>query len=34
MESGLKYHVNFPAWVQEERFGIALSFKTERLDLT
>ena len=33
IESALKCQVSFPVWVQEERFGIALSLKTERLDL-
>ena len=31
--SGLKCQVSFPIWVEHERFGIAMSFPTERHDL-
>ena len=33
METGLKCQVSVPVWVQEDRFGVALSFNTERDDL-
>ncbi|RYF15479.1 MAG: GGDEF domain-containing protein, partial [Oxalobacteraceae bacterium] len=31
--SGLASQVSFPIWVKDHRFGIALAFSTERLDL-
>ncbi len=31
--AGLICQVSYPVWVQEERFGIALAFNTERTDL-
>ncbi len=31
--SGLAAQVSYPVWVQEQRFGVALAFSTERLDL-
>ena len=33
IQSGLKCQVSYPIWVQEERFGVALAFNTERNDL-
>lgn len=33
MASGLRSQVSYPIWVQEERFGVALMFPTERTDL-
>ncbi len=33
MQSGLRCQVSYPIWVQEERFGVSLAFKTDRQDL-
>ena len=33
IESGLRAQVSYPMWVQDQRFGIALAFNTERADL-
>ena len=33
VQSGLKCQVSYPIWVQEERFGLSLAFKTDRRDL-
>ena len=33
ISAGLRSQVSFPIWVQEQRFGIALAFMTERHDL-
>jgi len=33
IQSGLRCQVSYPIWVQEERFGVSLAFKTDRQDL-
>ena len=33
IQSGLRCQVSYPIWVQEERFGVALAFNSERPDL-
>lgn len=33
LSSGLMCQVSFPIWVQEERFGLCLAFRTERQDV-
>ncbi len=33
VQAGLKCQISYPIWVQEERFGVSLAFKTDRRDL-
>lgn len=33
VQAGLKCQISYPIWVQEERFGVSLAFKTDRGDL-
>lgn len=33
MQAGLRCQISYPIWVQEERFGVSLAFKTDRRDL-
>ena len=33
VQSGLRCQVSYPIWVQDERFGVSLAFKTDRQDL-
>ena len=33
MDAGLQSQISYPIWVQEERFGVSLAFKTVRADL-
>ncbi|HEY0206720.1 MAG TPA: EAL domain-containing protein [Acetobacteraceae bacterium] len=33
VQAGLRCQISYPIWVQEERFGVSLAFKTDRRDL-